>query len=334
MTARLPSVLVVVAAACSTPGPGGSVAPVDASDAADAADAEAQAQLAGDDASCDSRAMCDAGTVVLGAMRLFELSGTAPSTAGPSAVKVLEAAAAFHAATPGDYDDRQADIGCTADHYDATARPAPADADAGWLRMSGFTGGALLAGGQAGQPIVCTRTAGYYRCAYPTGTIASDGFFSASASPLGPGPITFALNGAADFGARAVSGSPVGTATTAEDLTAVHYSASADAVFHVSCADSCTPGRIAVDLVARQVSTASVGWPYPSVGIVRCVFAPATSIAIPHGAIAAMFAEDTTLDSVVTSVALLPMEPLVTSDAMGNRLIAEVGRGTFGVAPR
>ncbi|HXN30479.1 MAG TPA: hypothetical protein VN894_01400, partial [Polyangiaceae bacterium] len=248
MAARLRRVVVVAAAACSTHHSGGSV---------DAAAVDVQAQADGGGASCDSGGgACDAGSVELGVMRLFELAGTVPAEGGPSAVKVLEAAAAFHVAMPDDYDDRQSGIGCTADHYDAITKPAPTDADAGWLRMSGFTGGMLLAGGQAGQPIVCMRAAGYYRCAYPTGAITSEAFFSATASPLGPGPITFALNGAADFGARAVSGSPIGSATTAEDLTAVHYSSSADTIFHVSCADSCTPGRIAINLTARQASTA------------------------------------------------------------------------------
>ena len=267
-------------------------------------------------------------------MRLFELAGTVASANGPSAVKVLEAKASFHVHTPDDYDGRQVGTDCTADHYDAMTNPAPRDADAGWLRMSGFVGGGLLNGGLAAQPIVCMRSSGYYSCAYPSGAIASEAFFAATASPLGPGPVTFALNGAADFGARALTGTPIGTAMTDEDLTAIHYSSSVDAVFHITCVDSCSPGRIGVTLVARQASMADMGWPYRSVGTVDCVFAPASSVVVPHEAIAAMFAHDTTLDSVVTSVVLLPPVPLTTSDSMGNTLTADVGRGTFGVAPR
>jgi len=352
MTARFlcfPSLFMFVASACSTHSSGGPAhaTGVDAqaelsdssggmADATDGAtDVYPQAQLIGDGGSCDSAATCDGGDVVVGTMHLFELAGTVPSDSGPSAVTQLDAAAAFHVAVPDDYDDRQGGIGCTADHYDATAKPAPTDADAGWLRMSGFAGGTLLAGGQAAQPIVCSRSANYYGCAYPTGTTVSGAFFPDTDSPLGPGPVTFALPGAPDFGARAVSGSPPsGTATTAEDLNAIHYSSSVDTIFHVSCSESCTAGRIAVNLMARQASTANVGWPYPSVGIVRCVFAAAASIAIPHAATAAMFAEDSALDTVLTAVALLPTAPLTATDAMGNQLVAEVGRGTFGVAAR
>ncbi|MGA7123723.1 MAG: hypothetical protein WBY94_26700 [Polyangiaceae bacterium] len=300
-----------------------------------ASDANTEVAVADDDGSCESGGACDSavGNQVLGAMRLFELAGSIATDSGPSAVTQLDAAASFHVAVPDDYDDRQAGIGCTADHYDATTKPAPADADAGWLRMSGFAGGTLLAGGPAAQPIICARTGGYYQCTYPTETPVSGAFF-ADTDPLGPGPITFASPGAADFGARAVSGSPIGTATTAEDLNAVHYSSSVDTILHVACSNSCATGRIAVNLTAEQASTANLGWPYSSVGIVRCVFAAAASVAIPHAAIAAMFAQDAALDVVLTAVVLLPTAPLTTTDAMGNRLVAEVGRGTFGAAPR
>jgi hypothetical protein len=346
MANRPHSLVIVVLAACSSQG---SVGPSDAAsvdetqltdssaplaDASEDATMDAQTPLVvGTDASC-AGPPCDAGGVVLGEMHLFELAGTVATDSGLSTVVQLDAAASFHVAVPEDYDNRVAGIGCTADHYDATGKPAPADADAGWLRMSGFTGGPLLAGGQATQPIVCMREAGYYGCAYPSGTIVSGAFFAGAATPLGPGPITFALPGAADFGARALSGAPIGIASTNEDLNAIHYSPTTDTALHITCSPTCAPGRIAVNLTAMQASTASAAWPYPSVGIVRCVFQAGSSVVIPSAAIAAMFAQDSALDTVVTAVALMPAAPLATTDDMGNQLVAEVGRGSFGVAPR
>ncbi len=346
MKARIPWLSLVVTAACSSQGPSEAAdagdaragAPLsdDSAGPADASDANIEVPVMEDDGACESGVACDSdnGNEVVGAMRLFELTGNVATDSGLSAVTQLEAAASFHVAVPDDYDDRQAGIGCTADHYDATTKPAPTDADAGWLRISGFSGGTLRNGAPAGQPIICARSGGYYQCAYPTETAVSGALFAAAAEPLGPGPITFASPGAADFGARAVSGSPIGTATTTEDLDAIHYSSSTDTLLHLACSNSCTAGRIAVNLIAEHASPADVGWPYASVGIVRCVFAAAASVAIPHAAIGAMFAQDPALDVVLTSVALLPTEPLTTTDVMGNRLVAEVGRGTFGIAPR
>ncbi len=323
MTARLTAVFTLSIAACSSASRISAI-PADSGIVDGPPGAE--------DAPSGTDAGSEGSPVVLGTMRLLELTGLV-DPAG-AMVTFLDAQAAFHASLSHDYDDRQAGVGCTADHYDAAAKPAPADADAGWLRMSGFTGGQLLDAGLAAQPIVCTRVSGYYRCAYPSGTVVSGAFFAADQSPLGSTPIEFAMNGGAAFGPRAIHATPIGKATTAEDLTAVHYSESADATFHVSCSDACALGSIAVDLTARQASSANAGWPYPSVGVVHCLLEPAPTISIPQAAIAAMFAGDTAVDSVVTSVALVPMAPATANDDKGNQLAAQVGRGVFGVAPR
>ncbi|HZU81899.1 MAG TPA: hypothetical protein VE987_03235 [Polyangiaceae bacterium] len=314
--------LLALGASCSGGGSSGAV------------DASAEGASGDGASSCSDGAACDSAGAAFGDMRLLELTGTAIGDAGSVAVVELDAFVAFHADGPHDYDDRNGSLGCTADHYDATTRPAPFDADAGWVRMSGFSGGALLSGEQAAQPIVCMRAAGRYGCAYPTGTTVTGAFFAATSSPLGAGPVTFALNGGADFGTAVASDSPLGAATTQEDLSAIRYDTAADTVLHVSCSGGCTPGRIAVELTARRASSVDAGFPYSSVGVVRCVLAPATSLSVPRQAVAAMFASDAALDSVVTSVALLPPAPATATDSRGNLLVADVGRGVFGVAPR
>jgi hypothetical protein len=267
-------------------------------------------------------------------MHLYALVGIDPSSGGT--VATLEAQAAFHAGTVHDYDDTQSGGGCTADHYDAVDKPAPTDVDAGFqLRMSGFAGGTLTSQTAAGEPIVCSRVMGYYVCSYPAGQLVSGGDFSPNVDPLGPGPVTFALNGGVDFGAGAVTASPAGTVATREDLDTIAYGTSADTTLHLACsASSCTSGRIAVELTARASAFAGQGWPYPSAGVVRCVFPGASSVTIPHAAIAAMFAGDASLDSVASSVVFLPASLSTATDAVGHRLVADVGRGVFGVAPR
>jgi hypothetical protein len=284
------------------------------------------------DGPCSPDATCS--LRVSGVARLLELSGTVASPGGSLAVKELDAFVSFQAFVKHDYDDRQGSLGCFADHYQATAQPAPVDVDAGWLRISGFTEGPLLSGAQAAQPIQCVRVGGYYSCTYPSGTVASSAPLDPTANPLKPGPITFATNGGADFRALASTGAAAGTLTVGEDLSVIRYSVTADTILHISCTDSCASGRIGVNLTALQSSTTDAGWPYPSVGILRCVFAGATVITLSHAAVAAMFATDTALDNVLTTVAFLPAEPIRGADSVGNVFIADVGRGVFGTSPR
>jgi hypothetical protein len=281
---------------------------------------------------CSSEATCHA--AVGGVAWLLELSGTVSSSNGPLAAKELDAFASFHAGVTHDYDDRQGGLGCFADHYATASKPMPADADAGWLRVSGFAAGPLLSGSLAMQPIQCVRSSGYYKCTYPTGTAVSDAPFAASASPLGSGPITFATNGGPDFGAVAVSGSPAGTLTIGEDLSRIKYSVTADTVLHVSCTDSCASGRIAINLTAFPSTATDGGWPYPSIGVLRCVMSGASSVALPYAGIAALLSADLSLDTILTSVAFLPMKPSLGADADGNGFTAEVGRGVFGRSSR
>jgi hypothetical protein len=158
--------------------------------------------------------------------------------------------------------------------------------------------------------------------------------FGASADPLGPGPVAFAWNGGVDFGPGTATASPAGTLATQEDLGAIAYSATVDTALHLTCTGACDGGRVAVELTAISAATSGQGWPYPSVGVVRCVFPVAASVTLPHAAIAAMLASDASLDTVRSVVVALPPTPATTSDTTGQPLVADVGRGVFGVAPR
>jgi hypothetical protein len=289
----------------------------------------------GGDSKCEAGAACDGGAPTAGAMHLYELRGIDPALDGGASVTTLDAFAAFHPDLPHDYDDRRSGVGCVADHYDAVVHPAPLDGDAGFLlRIAGFAGGTMLGGTTAGEPIVCGRTNGRYVCTYADGTPVAGGDFAPAVDPLGPGPIAFAWNGGADFGPGSVNASPSDSLVTSEDLGSIRYATNTDTTLHLTCSNRCDAGRIAVDLTARAAASAGGGWPYPSVGIVRCVFAGSAAVTVPRGAVAAMFASDSSLDSVVSSVVFLPASPTTTSDSAGRSLVAEVGRGVFGVAPR
>ena len=268
----------------------------------------------------------DAGPSVAGTMTLYELSGGAAET--------LALEVSFRAPAPHAYDDRAGGLGCTADHYDST-KPAPPDVNVGFLRVSGFAGGRTLAGQPADNPIGCLVTGASYLCTYPAGQSAFAAAFALDAGALGPGPIAFAGNGGNGVGALYVAGSPDdGTLAVAEDLTTISYAPAQDAVLHPTCSSACPSARFAVELTAFPASAADAGWPYPSVGVVRCVLASASAVTIPHAAIAAALASDTSLDSIDTAVVRLPQAPLVAHDHAGNVLTAEVGRGVSGTAPR
>jgi hypothetical protein len=264
---------------------------------------------------------------VAGAMTLYELGGAASET--------LALSVSFHAPAPHDYDDNSGGLGCTADHYDSVAKPVPDDVNVGFLRVSGFNGGRTLAGQPADNPIGCLTTSAYYACSYPAGESAFAAAFAPDASPLGPGPIALASNGGGGVGALYVAGSPDdGTLAVAEDLTTIKIDPTQDAVLHPTCSTACPSARFAVELTALASSSADAGWPYPSVGVVRCVFASASTVTIPHGAIAAALASDARLDAIDTVVARLPQASLSAHDQYGNVLTAEVGRGVSGTAPR
>jgi hypothetical protein len=272
----------------------------------------------------------------LGRMSLLQLGGLiAAADGGSTPAILLVASASFQPVTVvHDFDDRVGELGCFADHYDTTTRPAPADGAAGSLRMTGYTGGQPLTGTSVGQPIVCVQdAAGYYGCIFPSGAATSTVPFPAGSNPLGAGPITFGSNAGADFGAAQVSDQPDGTLTVTDALGSIHYTAAQDTTLHLGCT-GCASSRVAVRLEAFPSADASAGWPYTSVGIVDCVLAGGTTVVVPSGAIAAMFSSDTALDTVRTQVVRLPAQPASTSDPAGDTLRVEVGSGVFGVAPR
>jgi hypothetical protein len=317
--------LAMFASACSASSPA-SEARDAGPDATANGDATGPTPEAAADAPADSAADAPAPSVA-GTMSLYELAGAASET--------LALAVSFRAPAPHDYDDRAASLGCTADHYDTAAKPVPPDVNVGFLRVSGFTGGRTLAGQPADNPIGCLVTGAFYLCTYPAGQSAFSAAFAPDAGALGPGPIAFAGNGGSGVGALYVSGAPDdGTLAVAEDLTTVRYAPAQDAAFHPTCSSACSTARFAVELTAFSASSADAGWPYPSVGVVRCVFASASAVTVPHGAIAAALASDTSLDSIDTAVVRLRQAPLVAHDQGGNILAAEVGRGVSGTAPR
>jgi hypothetical protein len=245
--------------------------------------------------------------------------------------KLLSLSLSFHEAFFHDYDDTQSGIGCTADHFDATKRPLPHDADAGLVRVSGFLGGTTLAGSDGSNPIGCMPGTTYYGCSYPDGSGALQAAFASSAMPFGPAAISFAGNGGNDFGAFFISGpTKMGTLTVSEDLTALRYDPTKDTVLHPACTDSCPGARVAVELTAFASSQAAVGWPYPSVGVVRCIFESAPAVTVPHAALAAALTYDLSLDAIETAVILLPSAKVQTHDFFGNQFAAEVGRGVAG----
>jgi len=319
----------VLCAACSTSP--GSDADADAGVSNDAGGPEAIAIDGGgrsEGAAGEPEADTDAASPAFeGTMALYELAG-ASST-------VLRAFVSFHPPASHDYDDRVGPVGCTADHFDAQTKPAPPDANAGLLRISGFVGGKTLSNDPAQNPIGCMRPNAYYACAYPAGAPAADAEFAIDAGPIVPGPIAFAGNGGSDFQAFYVSGSPDdGTLTVQEDLAALHYDPTQDTILHATCTSPCTSARIVVELIAFSASSAASGWPYPSVGVLRCVATPAAQIALPRAAIAAALGSDSRLDTMTTSVVRLPGSSLQTRDKNGNALVADVGRGVFGSGPR
>lgn len=272
-------------------------------------------------------------SAVLGEMSLYQVTGTTDVDGGPEAVTIMDAVARFHEPVVHDYDDTQQGFGCVADHYDATSKPAPTDADAAFLRIAGFTGGTLLSGQPAAQPILCTPQNGYYQCAYPVGVVASLAPFAAGASPLGAGPIQFDTGSGADFGARSVSATPDGTLSVSDNLTGLQYSAAQDTVLHPSCAGGCASSNFRVRITFIQGASASLGWPYPSVGLATCLFQPGASITVPQGAVAAMAAGDASLDTAITEVVRVSDQTFQAADVNGNPLVGETGEGVFGQAP-
>lgn len=283
----------------------------------------------------DAGARPDGGSAPVSAvMSLVELVGTSSIGSEPTTVKRLVSTARFRGDTIHSFDSRQGGLGCTADHYDAVTHPAPPDKDAGSLRMIGYLGGPLLGGGVVGNPIVCVRLPTYYTCIFPSGAEVSSAPFASASDPLGPGPITFGTSAGGDFGALSLDASPVGSVTVAEDLARIRYDPRQDAFLHPRCDPACPGARAAVTLTALQASTERVGWPYPSVGEVRCVLALTATLTVPHEAIAAMFGGDLRLDTIITEVARLPAAPVSGSDVDGNTLVVDTGHGVFGRARR
>ncbi|MFO0722492.1 MAG: hypothetical protein U1E65_01835 [Myxococcota bacterium] len=282
----------------------------------------------------DAGPAADGGAAISAEMSLYELAGTASVGGQATAVKRLRTTARFHQEIAHDFDDRQAGLGCIADHYDARARPAPPDKDAGSLRIVGYLGGPLLGGGIAQNPIVCVRLPTYYTCIFPSGAEVFGAPFAAATDALGAGPISFGTSEGADFGALSLMASPVGTVTVAEDLARLRYDPGADARLHPRCSPACVDARAAIRLTALPASAESMGWPYSSVGEVRCLLSMSATLTIPRQAIAAMLGNDAALDTIITELARLPASSVTGADTSGRTLVVDTGRGVFGRAPR
>jgi hypothetical protein len=225
----------------------------------------------------------DAGAVPMTAtMGLF----AAESDAGT----LLEAFVTVHGAVTHAYDDGP----CTADPI------ALPDADAAWLRMSGYTA--------PGQPIVCMNGDGGYFCQLPSGeyVTAPHARFDAGVDPLGSGPILFATGGGADVGPATVSGSPNGTLWVQEDLSTL------PATIHVSCADGCGASRVLVKLRSGT-------------GALDCDFAYAPVLTIPLTAL-------NVSGPVFVTVVRIPSALMQSHDHNGAVLVGQVGRGVWSIA--
>jgi hypothetical protein len=268
-------------------------------------------------------------------MGLVELTGAAAVDGGSTTVTVLDSWASFELAHTHDYDDRQNGLGCFADHYDAVTKPLPPDKDAAILRISGYVGGMLVSGQSAGQPVVCTMQNGFYACVYPNGAAADvSSPFATQADPLGSGPVVFDTGSGADFGATFAQSTPVPTLSLQENLASMTYTNGQSAAFHVTCSAGCASSNVSIRLTALAYATEASGFPYPSVGLVRCTVSADTIVTVPAGAISAMYSADARLDTVVSEVFLESSQLARATDAQGNPLYAETGRGVFGISPQ
>lgn len=213
------------------------------------------------------------------------------ATTGADAGQRLEAFVSVHAAVTHDYDDGT----CFADHV------RPKDADAAWLRISGYTA--------PGQPIVCMNEDGGYVCRLPSGAEVTGPPWVASASdPLGSGTILFATGGGADVGPATVSGSATQTLSVQEDLSTL------PTTLHVSCSDGCAGARVLVKLRGEG-------------GSVDCDFPFAAALTLPAGAL------DVLSGSVWISVVRISATPMRSDDHRGALLVGQVGRGVWGFKP-
>jgi hypothetical protein len=209
------------------------------------------------------------------------------ATIGPDAGQRLEAFVSVHAAITHDYDDGT----CTAD------RVRPKDADAAWLRMSGYTA--------PGQPIVCMNEDGGYVCRLPSGAeVTGPPWLASTSDPLGTGTILFATGGGADVGPATVSGSATQTLSVQEDLSTL------PPTFHVSCTDGCPSSRVLVKLRGEG-------------GSVDCDFPYAPQLTLPDGALAVLSGP------VWISVVRISATTLQGDDHRGALLIGQVGRGVW-----
>jgi hypothetical protein len=266
-------------------------------------------------------------------MGLVELQGIATIDGGPATVTAMDAWASFAVERTHNYDDRTNGLGCFADHYDAITNPLPPDKDAAILRMSGYAGGTLLSGESAGQPIVCMTQSGFYQCIYPSNAPANlSSAFAVTADPLGSGPVTFDTGSGADFGATFVQGSPGPTLALPEDLNSIQYRTGQSTTLHVTCHQGCASSNVSIRLEALAHATEGSDFPYPSLGTVRCTLPASAPLTLPSGALSAMYAGDARLDTVVSEAFLEGSQQLTATDAEGNPLSVETGRGLFGVS--
>jgi hypothetical protein len=299
-------------------------------------DANAGDAIGPRDSGVDVAPKLDGGPIETGLMRLFELHGRLPAgaDAGDTPVVVLDARVSFHGSVTHDYDDRASGLGCIADHYVAATHPAPTDGDAGSLRITGYAGGAMLDGKPAAQPIVGVRGAnGYYWTIFPSGDSGAMAPFPSTASPLGPGPVTFGTAAGASFGAVLAATSPPSAAlTVTEDLRALPFG-SGSVTLHPSCAGGCGGGHAVVRVLATSSTDTVTAWPFTRVGILECELDTPAPIVLPAAAVAAMLASDPALDTATTSVALVSSTPTQALDPSGNVLQVATGRGVFGMTP-
>jgi hypothetical protein len=284
----------------------------------------------------DAGSPVDAGSpadALAGLVAIYEAKGSVDSVIGAQAVTLMVPVVAFQKKSQAHvYDDRMGgEFGCTADHY-TPASPAPADSSAGTVVISGYTGGSLLLGGSAASTITCSGA--NYACDYTGGKAAATQPYKSSADPLGNGPITFTGSGGAAFGSFTIQASPFGTLTVSQDLSKIKYSTTADTTLTYSCGGSCSGSLVLVSLLASENSTSNPSGASNNTGSVSCVQSATGSITIPAGAIAGMFDNDSSLQSVVTTVLRVSATIPSTVDASGQSVSANVGKGVFGIASK
>jgi hypothetical protein len=278
---------------------------------------------------------------VSASLDLFEISGSI-NVGITVDVQVLAPYVSVTQGTPPahDYDDRSNGLGCYADHYTLAAKPPPADANAGPIRITGYSGGTLLTSSHAASnEINCAIVGQNYQCGYGAlqngqpSAAAAGVPYSSGTNPLGNGPIIFADSTDTVLGTFSVTGSPVGTVSVTQNLGSLHFSATQDVTLSYSCSSgSCLQLLVLVTLAATQNTGSNLAGSSSTFGAATCAARGGSSMTIPKAAIAAMLGNDSSLKSVLTSVVLAEPAAMPAQDSNGNPINVLVGRGVFGVS--